>query len=410
MLLMRSAAVLAGLAFLFYVLVDVYYLPRELLFPDELRYLTEARRLLAEGSFWTNEHARAWEMPGTAIFYALSVYLFPSEPSLILAVRLAQAVLLVVQALLIGITAARIFDDRRTAFAAFVMTAFYPFLVFYQGVLLAETLFDTLLIGGFASLYWWRAGGCKRDGPLLLACMFLVAATLTKATLTVLTPLLVACTAWGVGGLRLAVRGFIVASLAFALLMAPWWVRNYVVLGCFVPFTTSAAENLYIGNNPKNPGAGIDWLTDVDPVEARHLMEIPDEIARQRAFGAAAMDYIESDPAGFVRRMGLKFLRFWNVVPNALEYRGVGYQLVSAASFCPVLLLAIASAVICRRRTVALLPIYLLVVYFSLLHMVTIASLRYRLPLEPFLIMLAGAVTGPAVERLAMRWRGLSKI
>jgi hypothetical protein len=33
--------------------------------------------------------------------------------------------------------------------------------------------------------------------------------------------------------------------------------------------------------------------------------------------------------------------------------------------------------------------IYLVVGYFTLVHIVTIASLRYRLPLEPLLIILA---------------------
>lgn len=405
----RPWVIVACVAFLLYLVLDLYYLPRETVFGDELRFLTEARRLIADGSFWTDnsawqlwtENARAWEMPGTAIFYTIFVYLFPAEPSTILAIRLTQAALLILQAVLIGVTAARIFGDRRAAFAAFVMTAFYPFLVFYQGLLLTETLFDTLLIAGMANLYWWRERGCKHDGMLLLTCVCLVAATMTKATLTVLTPVLVACATWGVGGPRLMLRSFVIASVAFVLLMAPWWVRNYAVLGGFVPFTTSAAENLYIGNNPKNPSVGINWRTDVDIDEVQRFMQIPDEIARQRAFSDAAIAYIKSDPVGFVQRMGLKFLRFWNLVPNAPEFRGLVYQVISAASFGPVLLLAILAAVICRRRTVALMAVYVLFAYFTLVYMVTIASLRYRLPLEPFLILLAAALVGPGLAWLA---------
>jgi hypothetical protein len=33
---------------------------------------------------------------------------------------------------------------------------------------------------------------------------------------------------------------------------------------------------------------------------------------------------------------------------------------------------------------------------------ITIASLRYRLPLEPFLILMAAAVVGPLAERLVI--------
>jgi hypothetical protein len=395
-------------AFLSYVLLDLYYLPHALIFGDESRFLAEAHRLIAEGSFWTDnsapglwtENARAWEMPGAAIFYAIFVDLFSTETSTVLAIRVTQAALLIMQALLIGFTAARIFGKRRIAFAAFAMTAFYPFLIFYQGLLLAETLFDTLLIAGFASLYAWRARGCGDDRLLLLTCLCLVAATMTKATLTVLTPVLVVLATAGGGTLRVALRSFIIACAAFVLLMAPWWVRNALVLHGFVPFTTSASQNLYIGNNPRNPMAGIDWRTDVDPITVRQLMAIPDEIDRQRAFAAAAIAYIKEDPRGFTERMGRKFLRFWNVVPNAREYRGLAYQVISAASFGPVLVLAMLAAILYRRRTGALLPIYALFAYFTLVHVITIASLRYRLPLEPFLILMAAAVVGPLVERL----------
>jgi hypothetical protein len=36
-----------------------------------------------------------------------------------------------------------------------------------------------------------------------------------------------------------------------------------------------------------------------------------------------------------------------------------------------------------------LLPVYLLIAYFTLVHAAAIASLRYRLPIEPFFIVMA---------------------
>ena len=64
-------------------------------------------------------------------------------------------------------------------------------------------------------------------------------------------------------------------------------------------------------------------------------------------------------------------------------------MLISFLSFTPILALAIVSAIRNRRRFAALAPVYLLIAYFTVLHVVVIASLRYRLPLEPFLILLA---------------------
>jgi len=54
-----------------------------------------------------------------------------------------------------------------------------------------------------------------------------------------------------------------------------------------------------------------------------------------------------------------------------------------------VLLLAAWGAVASRRRWRELLLLYLLFGYYTALHMVLMAITRYRLPLEPFLIVLA---------------------
>jgi hypothetical protein len=52
-----------------------------------------------------------------------------------------------------------------------------------------------------------------------------------------------------------------------------------------------------------------------------------------------------------------------------------------------------------RRRLGLLAPIYLLIGYFTIVHIVTIASLRYRLPLEPLLVLLA---VGPIAQAVAL--------
>ena len=63
--------------------------------------------------------------------------------------------------------------------------------------------------------------------------------------------------------------------------------------------------------------------------------------------------------------------------------------MITALSFGPILVLALISASSLRKLFRTLLPVYLLFAYLTAVHVVTIASLRYRLPLEPFLILLA---------------------
>ena len=263
---------------------------------------------------------------------------------------------------------------------------------------MSETLFNTLLVASFACLYWWRDRGARFDGFFFATCLCFAAATMTKATLTAFPVILLAATAYSCLGWRRAATVLLVASVSLAALMSPWWIRNYLLFDAFVPFSTSASKNLYLGNNRNNPHAGVDWRTDAEPDVVARIDVIADERARQSAYSKAAMDYIAAEPVAFIERAARKFVRFWNVVPNAAVYSGNVYRIISVLSFGPVLLLAVFCVLLWRRTAHALLPIYLLIGYFTLVHMVTIASLRYRLPIEPFLIVMAAYPTGRLME------------
>lgn len=367
--------------------VDFAYFPSRTVFPDESRFLESAQHLAATGRF-TSSGSHAWEMPGTAVFQAPFFIVFGPHP--LLAIRVAQAFLLLVQALLAGWIALQLFGNRRSAAVAATAFSLYPFFIFFQGLALSEMLFNLLLVAAMASLLLWAKRGMNVDRWFALGCVAFAAATYVKASLTVLPPFLFAAIVVCAGsGIARALRVFILAFLFYAACLSPWWIRNYAVLETFVPFTTSASQNLYLGNNPSNEGAGADWATGADAKTVQRMLDLPDEVARQRAFTSAAIAHIASDPVAFLKRAALKFIRFWNVVPNAQDFRTPLFAVVSAASFGPVLLLAIVCAAFGYAPQRMLIPFYLLFLFFTLLHVITIASLRYRLPLDPFLIILA---------------------
>ena len=178
------------------IFLDLFYFPADTIFPDERRFLASATHLANTWSF-TVRGDRAWEMPGTAAVFATFAWLFSSAHAAIVPIRLAQAMLLLFQAVLIGQIAQRIFEDRATGLVAFTITAFYPFFLYYQGLLLSETLFNTFLIAAFASLYWWRDRRLRMDAALILTCVCFALATYIKATMTLFPPFLVAVATLG---------------------------------------------------------------------------------------------------------------------------------------------------------------------------------------------------------------------
>jgi hypothetical protein len=385
--------------FLACAVVDLLYFPPTTIFPDEQRFLASAIRLAASGEFWVGGD-RAWEMPGTALFFASAVRLFGAHAAVI-PIRFAQAILLVIQCGLIALTARRIFGKPVVGFIAACIAAVYPFLLYYQGLLLSETLFDTWFLAGIAALFWWRDRGMQFDSALVVTSFCFVAATMTKATLTILPPLLLTATAWFAGAnWRRLIVILLAASCLYGAFMSPWWMRNAELFHAFVPFATNGAQNLYLGNNPHNRDAGIDWKSDADPAVVAKISALPGELERQHAFAKAALDYITENPTLFLRTAAKKFVRFWNIVPNASEFRTGLYSIISAASFGPILVLALIGAARRWRQWRLLAPLYLIIAYFTFVYVVTIASIRYRLPLEPLLIILAAEPLAAAFHSL----------
>src|SRR4029079_13126887 len=111
-----------------------------------------------------------------------------------------------------------------------------------------------------------------------------------------------------------------------------------------------------------------------------------------------------------IQNAAKKFVRLWNIVPNAEQFSGSWYKLITVLSFGPILALALVSAFSLRQQFRTLLPVYLLFAYFTAVHVITIASLRYRLPLEPFLILLAAKPISGLYSKAARKFaerRGL---
>ncbi|HUI96063.1 MAG TPA: hypothetical protein VLX44_09945 [Xanthobacteraceae bacterium] len=283
-----------------------------------------------------------------------------------------------------------IFADRAAAFLAALATAFYPYFIFYALAGVTETLFIVLLLGAFVC--WYRA-------HFAAAAVFTVLAILTRPTIDLLVPLLIVYFALVIHRFSAArtLRQLGAYVAIYAVLMAPWWLHNYRAYGTFVRLNLGGGIVFYSGNNAHNEtGGSLD--TDSD---RKQFAGIADPVARDRAMWDAGLAYIKSNPGRFIELAGLKFVRFWRPWPYAPAYSGRAYVVMSVLTFVPVLVLAIIYLGIWGWREIALTgPVLALIGYFTLVHVVLAASLRYRLPLEPFLIVLASV----AVARLARRW------
>ena len=356
--------------------------------PDQSVLLGDAVAYREVGkSLWATGQMNAlYFMP---LYPALVAVFGPGWPQLLIDIALSTVLVWLIYELTDAI-----FASKRAAILAAAVAAVYPYFIFYSIVGLTETLFMVLLLAAY--LCWYR-------NAYIAASVFSVLGILTRPVLDPLAPLLLLYFAIAIRGLSIKAAAKYLAIYVgiYCVLMAPWWLHNYKAYQTFVRLNLGSGVALLSGNSPSNQTGGID--NNLEATMAP-FGEIADPVARDKAMQRAALNYIKEDPERFLIQAAKRFQRFWSPWPQTEEYSRPLYKLISFCSFIPVLLLALVFVVLYGRtyfRRIA--PLLLFIVYLSSLHLVFPASLRYRLPVEPFLIILAAAGAVHLVDRWSQK-------
>lgn len=374
-------------------------LPAYFFSPDAQSYDTLAMHLLAGEGLWMEDYrglngdrgipVRSFR-PVMMPLYLAGVYRIAGH--CYLAARCGLIVLSTASCILVYLLGRRLVGETGAWLAA-LGAAFYPKLVYYSTMLSTETLYIFFLLLSFVLLYraadrmgWWN---------WVVAGVALALAILTRSVLAAFVPLTLVWLLVSLDSKWAALRNFVVLSLGVAGGMSPWVIRNYAVHGQLVPMTTEGGFTLWVTNNEDFDktyavkGGGSNYLPP-EGSKARRLLEGAREVEIDKIFYRLAWDYIREHPGAFVRTAGRKFLDFWRPYPRP---RAVGFwpALVAAAAFLPVLLLAAWAVVARRRHWRDLSLVYLLILYYTAVHMIFMSVTRYRMPLEPFMLILAGA-------------------
>lgn len=363
-------------------------------FPDARTYLQSGRELFGSGRMVSHNY-----MP----LYPIFTYLTGGGVTTKLAdIALSVATIWLVWRLSTVLAE----EDRRAALLAALAMALWPHAAFYSVSVLTETAYTFVLCLLFVCLYrrlwFWGLG--------LMALSILIRPSLDPLApvLVLVFALLVHGVGWRAGFVRVAQYAVI-----YLVVMAPWWAHQYAKYDAFVRLNLGDGIVLYSGNNPANrTGGGVGFgegdgpgITDTNPSHPAY--RIKDPIARNRALKAAAIAFIGDNPRRFVELAGIKFVRFWRLWPFAPAYQTPEIIVVSLLSYGVMLAAALIFLLrFAKGRWRTLSPILLLAAYLSAIHMITIGSIRYRYPLEPFLIVLGCF----AVSRLMERVPGLRRL
>jgi hypothetical protein len=114
------------------------------------------------------------------------------------------------------------------------------------------------------------------------------------------------------------------------------------------------------------------------------------ELERSDYFAAKAKQAIRDDPGRLVGLTLRKVARTWSPVPLSEEFGRPVYKLVALAFTLPFDVLVIVGIFRGGMRRAAVLFVLMPALYFTALHALSVGSLRYRVPAEAPLAVLAG--------------------
>lgn len=382
-------------------------------------YVLAGQRLLEHGTLVSpliledvDPRPSALMPPGYAGFVAVMYALFGVESRVAtLCLQLINAAATSLAVVLVFFSANAI-AGRRAGWIAAAVAAVNPTLIRYT-----DFIWDTsLFCMGVALAVWWSQRLRETDpgaGQGFAFGAVLGVLALLNPAMTVAYPILILLTVlrgsvidWK------AARRFTPAVLVgWALLVAPWTIRNYVHFGQWLYIRGGLGHELWLGACPEAETHGAGVFRSQFPLNNQERQEYiarVGETAYIREAAVKARKAILADPVRFLRLSGARFIDFWcgttwshsrvesvDAPPSKIR--------VATTAFISLELAAIFVGIVVGRGLDR--PVRWLLYacgLFCIVYVVTHVQLRFRAPIEPIVAMILGvAIVRPRPERLS---------
>jgi hypothetical protein len=182
-----------------------------------------------------------------------------------------------------------------------------------------------------------------------------------------------------------------------------WTVRNWMKFHAVIPISAQMGWTLYEG-----------FSTDREEIRRRPYemadeaarLGIVDAVGKSNYFKAKTLSFVKEHPGESVRIVLGKALLYWR--PWPYDPHPWAIRILLSFYFSGLFILAGYGIWITRTRSASWYPVYALFFYLTAMHSVFFTSLRYRLPLEPFLCLWAAAGLDQLLRRSQSQNRDLA--
>jgi 4-amino-4-deoxy-L-arabinose transferase-like glycosyltransferase len=384
---------------------------------DEQQYSQIARNIVAGNGFASAPGTLTSIRPPLYPGVLATVWLASGSENL-QAVRVVQILMALLATALVYALGARVYGAPAGRWAAAIYWL-YPSFIFFNFLVLTETLF-TLLLVAFVLLAVVLVQGART--PIAAACgLSLGLAALTRSILwpvpLVLCPLLFVLIR-GSRSRRLGLALLVFAG--YAAVVAPWAIRNSRLQGVLTIVDTMGGMNLRMGNYEFTPDDRM-WdavsLTGEKSWIRGLSSDRPDlpmtEGRKEKWAQRKALEYMREHPGVTLRRSVIKFADFWGIerefiagLQNGFYAPPQWFQIAGSAAIVLAYVLVVITGTAGiwlaapedrRMQIVLLLP----VVVIMGAHSIVFGHSRYHLPLIPIFAIYSAAV----LERRAVAIR-----
>jgi len=226
--------------------------------------------------------------------------------------------------------------------------------------------------------------------------------TMTNATLLMLLPFLFGWLLYSTRRLSGPALALVVALLC----CVPWTIRNYVVFHAFIPLRSVMGLQLWMGNNELTQGRWAGALHPIDNSADREKYQQVGEIAYMEEKKQEALRFMLADPWREAGLVGNRFVVFWSggsQHPVDDFWRSHSLSLRGLLLFNLLAVIGALAGIVAllRGRSPYAFPASMFPILYPLAAYLTLASARYRLPVDPAVLLLA-AVT---IKKWGPPWR-----
>jgi hypothetical protein len=190
----------------------------------------------------------------------------------------------------------------------------------------------------------------------------------------------------------------LLGALVLLVVFSPWPIRNAVRFHAFIPLRSTVGFELWMGNRP---GATGHLDESIYPMINHHELDqyiAQGEVAYVKGKSVAAWSYIDSHPGWFAQMTARRIWRFWSGTGNA------GSPLIYELHALTSTILGFIGLALLFRRNRALAGLFALpLIFFPLPYYMTHAEFRYRLNLDPVLVILAAYAAVEIVAAISRR-------